>query len=260
MKGPQEQYTDEMEKHFGYYATWNPGLNLALGDIGTFRDNVFTRISDLESQGIPFEIREDPTKTDIQYSSRGSITTATKLAGAATPQGSCLTELEAGVIVEFGKENSTLFKAKGTVTPTIKDTIRLGRQILKLYTEGKWSKSWSVITELVQAETATILISNAANGKIELKANANVSAPAIDIADASFNLSGQYVRGLDTMIIAEEGLTPLFKIMGIKTRFFMPPTFKTRGIRALDLLTPASAKSEHKDHIYFGYITTDPRE
>ncbi len=62
MKGPQEQYTDEMEKYFGYYATWNPGLNLALGDIGTFKDNVFTKISDLDSFGVKFEVRDDPTK------------------------------------------------------------------------------------------------------------------------------------------------------------------------------------------------------
>ncbi len=260
MKGPQEQYTDEMEKYFGYYATWNPGLNLALGDIGTFKDNVFTKISDLDSFGVKFEVRDDPTKTDIEYSSKGSVTTSTKLSGAASPPGSVLTNVDAGIIVEFGKENSTLFKANGTVTPTIKDTTAIGNQVLELYKEGKWNKHWAIITELVKADSATVLISNSANGKIELKANANVNAPSIDIADAEFKFSGQFSRGLDTRIIAQEGINPLFKIMGIKTRIFLPPIFKVRGILAIDVLTPDKAKSEYKDHVYFGYITNNLRE
>ncbi len=80
------------------------------------------------------------------------------------------------------------------MTPTIKDTTAIGNQVLELYKEGKWNKHWAIITELVKADSATVLISNSANGKIELKANANVNAPSIDIADAEFKFSGQFSR------------------------------------------------------------------
>lgn len=63
MASAQGQYTNEMKKKFGYYATWNPGVPLKLGDIGTFSDNVFTRLSNLTDRGIEFEIRPDETKT-----------------------------------------------------------------------------------------------------------------------------------------------------------------------------------------------------
>lgn len=260
MKGPQEQYTDEMEKKFGYYATWNPGVNLSLGDVGTFKDNAFTRISDLKSFGIDFEINKDLSKTDLEYNSKGSVSTTTKLSGTAAPQGSVLTDLDLGIIVEFSKENSILFKANGTVTPNIKDTVKIGNQVLDLYKEGKWNKQWVIITELVEADSATIIISNSSNAKIELKANANIDALDIDIADAKFEFSGQFSRGLETKIIAKEGLNPLFKVMGLKTRIFLPPIFKARGIVAIDMLTPDKAKSEYNDQVYFGYITNDLRE
>jgi hypothetical protein len=249
-----------MKKKFGYYATWNPGVPLKLGDIGTFNDNVFTRLSNLADMGIEFEIRPDETKTSLEHYSEGSVSVTTKLSGTAGPQGSVLTNLDTGIIVEFSKENSTLFKANNTTSPSIKDVIKLGEQVLKLYREGKWNKNWVIVTDLVEAESATIIISNNSNSKIELKANANIDAPTFDIADAEFKFSTQFSRGLETQIISAEGLTPLFKVMGIKTRIFLPPIFSTKKVRAFDLITPETASKEYKDEIYFGYISDDERE
>ena len=186
MASAKEQYTDEMKKKFGYYATWNPGVPLKLGDIGTIKDNVFTRLSNLKQRGIEFEIREDETKTPLEHNSQGSVSITTKLSGTVAPQGSVLTNLDAGIIVEFSKKNSTLFKANNTTSPSIKDIIKLGNQIIMLYREGKWNKNWVIVTELVEAENATIIISNTSNSKSELKANANIEALTFDIADAEF--------------------------------------------------------------------------
>ncbi|MBK7214324.1 MAG: hypothetical protein IPH88_13700 [Bacteroidales bacterium] len=260
MASAQGQYTDELKRKFGYYATWNPGVPLKLGDIGTLKDNVFTRLSTLEDFKIKFDIRPDETKTPLEHNSQGSVSVTTKLSGTVAPQGSALTNLDAGIIVEFTKENSTLFKANNTTSPSIKDAIKLGNQILELYKKGKWNKNWVIITELVEAENATIIISNNSNGKIELKANANIDAPTFDIADAEFKFSTQFSRGLETKIISAEGLTPLFKIMGIKTRIFLPPIFKSANVQPFDLLTPDSARNEHKNDIFFGYISSDLRE
>ena len=260
MASAHEQYTDEMKKRFGYYATWNPGLPLKLGDIGIKRDNLFTKISDLESVGISFDIRTDENKTSIEHNSQGSVTVTTKLSGTVAPEGSVLTGADAGIIVEFGKKNSTMFKANNTTSPSIKDTIVLGKQIKKLYDAGKWNYKWVIITELIEAESASIIISNTSNGKIELKANANIDTMNFDIADAKFDFSTQFSRGLETKIISEEGLTPLFKIMGLKTRIFLPPIFKLNLIKPFDLLTPETAKTKHKEDIYFSYISDDERE
>lgn len=260
MASAQRQYTNEMKRKFGYYATWNPGVPLKLGDIGTLNNNVFNRLSNLSEREIEFEIRPDETKTPLEHNSEGSVSVTTKLSGTVAPQGSVLTNLDAGIIVEFSKENSTLFKANNTTSPSIKDKINLGEQVLKLYKEGKWNKNWVIVTELVEAENATVIISNNSNSKIELKANANIDAPTFDIADAEFKFSTQFSKGLETKIISAEGLTPLFKVMGMKTRIILPPIFKTKKVMAFDLVTPETAKNEYKDEIYFGYISDDERE
>lgn len=254
MSSAQKQYTNEMKKKFGYYATWNPGLPLKLGDIGILKKNIFTRIAGLNDFNIDFDIRQDDTKSPLEHSTQGSVTITTKLSGTIAPQGSVLTDLDAGIIVEFSKENSTLFKAINTTTPSIQNAISLGDKIIGLFKEGKWDKDWVVITELVEAESATIIISNKSNSKIELKANANIGAANFDIADASFEFSPQFSRGLETKIISSEGLTPLFKIMGIKTRWFAPPIFKANSVRGLDFITPYNAKNEYRDNLYFDEI------
>lgn len=260
MKGPQEQYTDEMKKKFGYLATWLPGTPFILGDIGILNDNVFTHVAFLNDFNIQFDPRIDENGDDVEYSSQGSVSIATKMSGTIAPQGSTLGDIDAGFIVEFGNENSVFFKANDIKTNLIENTAKLGEQILSLYREGRWNKNWVIITELVSAKTATILISNSTNAKIELRANANIDAKKLDIADAKFDFGATFSKGMDTKIIAQSGLTPLFKVMGLKSRIFLPPVFKARGIQPFDLVTPETAKNKYSDDIYFGYLTDNERE
>lgn len=258
MNSAQKQYTNEMRRKFGYYATWNPGLPLKLGDYGLMKNNIFNRISNIEKLNIKFETREDNNNVDLEHNSNGSVALTTKLSGAIPPIGSVLEILDAGIIVEFLKKKSTLFKANKTKTPSIEDVTKLGDEIIKLYKAGKWNNRWVIITELIVAESATILISNTSSGKIELKANAKIDLPNIDIADATFNFSTLFSRGLVTNIIANEGLTPLFKIMGMKTNILNPQNFEPISASdKLDLITPESVGLINKNNIFFGELSNE---
>lgn len=262
MKGPRTQYTDEMYRKFGYYATWEPNKDLALGDVGILRKNEFTRLFHISRRfpSITFTELPDNTPGDLEYISKGSVTITTKLGGTIPQAGSVLTEADAGITVEFSKENAVVFKANETYTPSIDDTIALGEEIIELFKQGKWEKDWVVVTELVKATSATVLISNKNNGKIELKANAEIDAVDFNIAKAEFEFSAAFTRGLETRVIAQQGTTPLFKAMGIKSRLVLPPTFRMKGINALDFLTPEEAKGEMGDKTYFGNIDFELEE
>lgn len=246
-----KKYTREIKEQFGYLATWLPSTPLALGDIGILRNNQFTKISNLSDFGIQFEIEPDETKSDIEHSSKGAVSITTKASGTVAPQGSALAEVDAGITVEFSKENAILFKANGTTSPSIKDQIALGKTIIDLYKEGKWDKDWSVITEKVDAESATILISSSSSGKIELKAKGEIKAAKLDIADAALGFELTFSKDLSTKIIGEESLTPLFKASKVNSRLFNPPIFKINKVRSMDLMTPDKAKS-NEELLYFG--------
>ena len=129
----------------------------------------------------------------------------------------------------------------------------LEKAILKLFSENRWKKEWVVITELVVAESTSIIISNSAKGKIELKATANIEAPSFDIADANFQFAPSFSRGLETKIVSAEGLPPLFKAMGIKDKLFASPEVI---VKSRELNDSISVETD-KDDYYFDYISLD---
>ena len=60
--------------------------------------------------------------------------------------------------------------------------------------------------------SATILVSSGQNASIELKAKGTVS----DIADLSAGVSAVFASGVQTRIVGEKGLTPLFRAVRVK--------------------------------------------
>ncbi len=221
-----KMYTDELKKQFGYLATWLPGTPIALGDIGKMEHNVFNKISNLSDLGISFEVQADDTPSDIEHNSQGSVSVSFKAAGRAALPGSSLGELDAGISVSFSKEHAILFKANGTTSPSIKNQIGLGQEILKRYKAGDWDKNWVVVTEVVNADSATILISGSADSKIELKAKGGIELAKIDIADADLGLETTVSKDLSTKILAEKALNPLFKVSKVQKKFFKDPGFE----------------------------------
>ena len=216
-----EQYAKEMKKKFGnYYVAWTPGKPLKLGDIGILKNNVFERQGSLsESFNITFKIRKDTKKEMMDYTSKNSVDMMSTLSGEV-PILKILKDLDADVIVDFTKEGAVLFKANGVLAHSIENFIEIGEKIVELYKIGKWKKEYVVITELLEADSATILISNSKNSRVVLKAKAGIGVGEVDLANVSLGLDIQSHRNMDTKIIATEGLTPLFQLKGIKKRIF----------------------------------------
>jgi len=232
MTNIREQYTNELYDKFGYYATWEPGTIREIGEVGELKDNEFIRLTSLKNLGVQFSIRTDNTKHDLNYTSKGTVTVTQKLKGSATPAASKLGEMEAGYVIEFGKENSILLKAIGVSTEQIDDQVALSKEIIRLFKDKQWEKHWVVITELKHAESATIIISNSANSKIEISAKAAAGQETLNIANAELGLSVVSSSGINTEIIGKKDLTPLFKLKGIKTSFFSPnkPILENKGV------------------------------
>ena len=207
-----KQYIKEIKNKFGgYNATWLPGVPLNVGDIGIFdKDGGFDRKANLQHLNISFQILPDSTCDELEYTSRGGVSISPKLSGKSLLNSSFGIN-DAGLVVEFSKQNAVVFKAKDVTYPSIANQIQLEKDIMKLYAQGEWKKEWCVVTELAVAESVTIIISKSSNSKIELKANANINAAKIDIADASFDFSILSEGEMSTKIIAAQGLTPLFK-------------------------------------------------
>lgn len=231
MASPHKFYLDYMHKKTGYRATWNPGLPLKIGFIGKLdADGSFKVFSSLEKEGIIAEVLTDESKAELDYTSSDTVSVNTKLSGSVPAAGSVLSNLDAGFDISFNSEKAIIFKAGGVATDQIINIGDIEKQILEKYENGTWDKDLVVVTQLVKTDAATIIISTSSSGKLELKANAGVGAgTGLKITDAALGLSVASEKGSSIKFISENGLTPLYQVMGVRDPIIGRNTIVTRG-------------------------------
>ncbi|WP_160716775.1 hypothetical protein [Chitinophaga solisilvae] len=219
---PQQYYLKYIHKETGYRATWDPGRELRIGDVGKLQpDGSFSVHTSLEKEGIKAEVRGDHSAADMDYTSGSKVSIDVKLKGSVPAAGSVFSQVDAGFDIGFSSDKAIVFKASGFKTLQIVNLAAITDAILDKYKNGTWKKDWHVITNLVQADAATIIISTSSSGRLELKANADIGAGAgLKITDANLGLTTVSEKGSNIKFIAQQGLTPLYNIMGIHEPWF----------------------------------------
>ncbi|RAI75909.1 hypothetical protein HMF3257_20220 [Spirosoma telluris] len=213
-------YLEHMASKTGYRATWEPNRPLTIGAIVKLEQGVFSIQSSLEKEGIPMEVMDDTSEGVLDYSSSGSVQVGVKAAGQAPLAGSALTDADAGFSIDFSSDKSILFQADKTKTIQITNLGAIEREVIQRVNAGSWPKDWLIVTQLMQATTATIIISFSSNSKIDLKASANVGTPQLKLTDASLGLSVVSEKGSHFKSIAANGITPLYRVVGYRHPLF----------------------------------------
>ena len=222
-------YLEHMASKTGYRATWEPNRPLTIGAIVKLERGVFSIQSNLEKEGIPMEVMDDTSEGVVDYSSSGSVKIGVKLAGQAPLAGSALTDVDAGFSLDFASDKSILFQADKTKTIQITNLGAIEREVVQRVNDGRWPKDWLIVTQLMQAASATIIISFSSNSKIDLKASANVGTSQLKLTDASLGLNVVSERGSHFKAIAANGITPLYRVMGYRHPLFGHAQLSTRG-------------------------------
>lgn len=183
-----------------------------MGDVGVFDRGVFDRQTSLDELGIGFDVREDETPADyVTQSSRG-VDVTYSLAGESAQGFQAITEVDAGARIEFSRENAFVFSAPSCLEHEIADKSGMKREILRQLEEGglNWEKNYTVVTDLVEAPSATIIISGSSESAIELRAKADVGREWFTLGGISADVEEAYSRDVQTKVIAAQGITPLF--------------------------------------------------
>ena len=255
MASPEKSYTKQMAKKFGYYATWLPTVPLKLGDYGIMRKKyVFVRVGNVHDLGIKFNKRIDTTANSIDYQTSGAVSmSVTVEADMKLPNAPISTKIG----FTFKKENSVVFKANGVKSHSIEDQGKLGKEIVNLLDNQKWNKKHRVITELVPADSATIIIASSKSSELDLTASGDISA-SIDIANPKLGLRTVKTREMSCTDIAKKGLVPLFRLSGIKKKGSsgtkggqFQPLSVLKGVEALDLISDEEVRNNPEEY-YFG--------
>ena len=212
------QYIHEVSG--GYRATWDPALPLQIGDLVKIDDfgvlNIFGSLAD---KGITPAVRPTVSPLDWKLSSQRGIKVNVKLAGKLPVATSALADVDAGFNIQFDSSNSVLFNISGYTTSVITNLDEIEAAVLAQYHKKTWDADMLIITNLIHANAATIIISDKGAATIDLKAKANIKAGDLKLTDTSLGLTCTSETGSTTQFIALGGLTPLYKVMGLRGLF-----------------------------------------
>jgi hypothetical protein len=199
--------------------------------VGRLQKYEFERVATLADFGVQFDRRVASTTSSLNYTSERGVSFAVKASGELPPLGSGLAIADTGISVSFAAKDAIVLQAAGCVSASIENRQELARQILALYEQGLWDEDYVAVTEVVQAGRATVLISSSGDGAVVFKTNGDVQLGPLSLVTADVGLRVSGSRNLGTQMVAESGVTPLFKAHGVRKRWLRPPDLKRRGTR-----------------------------
>lgn len=230
MPASYTNYLNHIATCSGYRANWEPNRPLEIGMVGLVTNGIFDVQTSLQRQGLKPDILNDIRPGQLDYTSGNTVSIQTKVSGEAPIAGSIMSNLDAGFIIELKSANAVVFKAENTLTHQIENMAELEPAIIDKFNDGTWKKDWVIITQLQEATSATIIILNSSNSKIELKANGGVATGELKLTDASLGLSVAKETGSNFKFIAQNGINPLYRVMGIRHPLFSKPGLRMRKI------------------------------
>jgi hypothetical protein len=242
-------YAKDVFENLKYRPTWLPGSPIELGAVGVIEEGIFRPITELKNLDIPFAVKADSDQDAIDFASKNGVSVSFKAAGEANGKFQAVAKADAGVLIEFSREGAVVLQLRNVSLNRVADQSALSRELLRSMAVGdvskQWQRDWVVITEVARAGRATIVISSSGHSKLELKASG--SAAPVSLVDASAALSVAAESEISTKVIAEAGLTPLYRGLRVRPAFFW----------LYDEVLPASAEPPPADKV-FG--AADPAE
>lgn len=207
-------YAKEISKHLDYLITWPINTDVKLGDVGILENGVFKRTDTLENIGIakPKE-RESRGKKIMDYTSKNGVeievnpNIETKLKGVGLKMD-----------IKFKREGAVFLKIDDYVSKQIESTDQLGSEIIQQFKNGRWQRDRVIVTEVISAANATILVAGSSNATASLLLD--VSLPETEaIAKGKFAQSIGFTGSFGVKIIGEN-VSPLIRICGIRRKLF----------------------------------------
>jgi hypothetical protein len=193
-------------------AIYPPGEALYLGDVYEYERGVYRFRSTLGSRGIPVKSRRSQGNLTWTSKSKNSSKIVTKVAGKL-PKGvvtSALGKADAGAIVQFTDSNAYVVSLSKVSVKQVTNLDAIAEHLAKLWWSNRWDTKYLIVSEVWQADSATILTSSSDSSQVELKAKANVQTARVSIADLSTKFTLADEGASSDHFVATE-LTPLFR-------------------------------------------------
>jgi len=208
-----QTYADEVSKHLDYLPTWPLDYDVKLGDVGVLEGSVFKRTDTLEVLGIHgLAVRKGQGTQLLEFNSREGVEIVWSAGGESAIEG-----FGGEVEIKFSRDGAVFLRIGEHTLDQFESTDTLGREIIQRYKSGGWERNRVVVTEVVKAAAATLLVSGSGNANARFKLDA--SSPSTE-ALARGKLSQLVsVTGSFTTKIVGQGVSPLLRTCGLRGLF-----------------------------------------
>jgi hypothetical protein len=203
------------------YPTWPPFALLKIGDIVRIDEvGMFVTDSSLKKLNIRYESEISDTHAHYSYRSQGSVTvTAHAKVELKTEE---IARVESLITVSFSKENSILFDLADIEYESIVDLSSVEAALAKIFDSGKWDNNWLVVTNVMKAKKATILLANSKKSRVNLSIEGTEEI-ANNLAMAGLKVQDHEDMGF--MVAVEGSLTPMGRCLCLRRKMWSPVKF-----------------------------------
>ena len=195
---------------------WPPSDVVAVGAVGVVENGRFQRLDTLESFRVPFEVDEGRRSYSFDHQSDEGVTVITKLRGRAAEPITGLGEADLGFRVEFSKSGALLLSVRKSHELHMTEQIRIQAALEDLSRKKLWRKNWLLITDVLESESATVLVAGSAKASISLLATGSVQVEQLHLAGIEAGLKRVSTTDIATEVIAEAGFPLAYRAIRVK--------------------------------------------
>ena len=214
-----QNYLQQVQKNLGYRATWEPHRPMKVGTYGKIHQGIFSAYGHIDDLNITHTVDKLKTSNQLTYKSEEKGSYTLKAKGEINPLFQKISTDEAGLLIIFKKDNSIVFKTQDITYFTLQNKAEIAEKLHKLSLVNQWDDSYLMITETLQSEKTSILLSKKKNSEVEIKYENGGNTGIIDI-----DFFGEIIRskGMSLQFTSSSDSTPLFKLSRLKVAVLVP--------------------------------------
>lgn len=196
---------------------------MEVGGVGTLDGDIFDPgVTTLTREGIPFSTKIDESTGTWDYTSTRGVEVVTKLKGETSDALPEIPRASAGIGFTFSRAGGVVLRLEGCIEPYIDNRGEVDKEILSRVRAfpRTWDVAWAYVSNVVIAESGTILVSMSENARVAISAEADVTLGPESLANASLGLRIVSKTNMAFSEVAAKGLTPLVKARGVHRGIF----------------------------------------
>ena len=202
----------------GYWVAWPPSQRLSLGDVGVIEKGLFVRTEGLAELGVDVSAEAGSARASLTYDSGGTASVTFKASGDSPTGFQGLAQADAGALVQFGTANGVLCVYDDLRETRVQRLEPLTATLIEWFWAGRWREDHAVVTHLVSARSATILVGAASGAQAELRASATAGGGPATLGQLGANMSVARRQHIGFELVGS-GLTPFFRLLRLRRTF-----------------------------------------